>query len=90
MEWMGGFLSNARFSFLFKKIFVSFLLFIYLHWVLVAACGSSLGARGNLSSLVGIEPGQLAWGAQSLSQWTTRKVPGARFSEEEVGLRLAG
>ena len=86
-KWMGGGFSYLMLAFLF---FLKYLLFVYLHWVLVAACGSSLVAHGNLSSLVGSEPGRLALGAQSLSQWPTREVPSAWFSEEEMGLRSAG
>ena len=86
-KWMGGGFSYLMLAFLF---FLKYLLFVYLHWVLVAACGSSLVAPGNLSSLVGSEPGRLALGAQSLSQWPTREVPSAWFSEEEMGLRSAG
>ena len=81
MEWMGGFLSNARFSFLFKKIFVSFLLFIYLHWVLVAACGSSLGARGNLSSLVGSNLGSLPGEHRVLASGPPGKSPVLAFQK---------
>ena len=55
---------------------ICFIFIIYLAvLVLAAICGSSAVACGNLSSPVGIEPGQLAFGAQSLSHWTTREVP---------------
>lgn len=81
----GGFFYLMLAFLFFFKIFI-----IYLHWVLVAACGSSLVVHGNLSSLVGIELGQLALGAQSLSQWSIREVPSACFSEEETGLMSAG
>ena len=64
--------------------FIYFLIFIWFHQVLVAACGIfdlCCGRRTlscNMWDLVpwpGIEPGPSALGAQSLSHWTTREVP---------------
>ena len=70
--------------FLFKKknqlIFIYLL--IWLHWVLLVACGilscgTSTLSRGewDLVPLPGIEPRPPALGVQSLSHWTTREVP---------------
>ena len=70
------------FFFLFKDIY----LFIWLRWVLVAACRIfSCGMRTltccvwNLVPLPGIEPGPPVLGAWSLNHWTTREVPPLAF-----------
>ena len=48
--------------------FVFIWLFIWLHWVLVAACEISVPWPG-------VESGPLALGARSLSHWISREVP---------------
>ena len=63
-----------------------FLIFIWLHWVLVAACRIfSCGMRTlsfgmwDLVPWPGTEPGLPALGVRSLSHWTIREVPSAEF-----------
>ena len=70
------------FSFL-KNIY---LFFIWLHQVLVTACGIFVAACGifscGMQDLVprpGIEPGSPALGVQSPNHWTTREVPNVFF-----------
>ena len=56
--------------------FITFSLFIWLHWVFVAALGIFSCGMWDLVPWQGSNPGPLpALGAQSLSQWTTREVP---------------
>ena len=59
-----------------QLFFFNFYLFIWLHWVLVAACGifNLCWDMWDLVSRPGIEPGPPALGAQSLSHQTTREV----------------
>ena len=49
-------------------------LFIWMCWVLVAACRIFSCSMWDLVLWPGINPGPPALGAQSLSHWTTRKV----------------
>ena len=60
---------NSVFSFFF------FYLFIWLHHVLVAACGIFSYGMWDLGSQSGIQPRPTVFGARSLSHWTTREVP---------------
>ena len=71
---------------LLKNLFIFIYLFIWLHQVLVAACGIFLATCGifncgmwtlmqDLVPWPGIEPWPPALGAQSLSHWITREVP---------------
>ena len=54
--------------------FVYICLFIWLHWVLDAACDIFSYGMWDLVPRAGIEPKALASGAQSLSHWTIREV----------------
>ena len=67
---------GSGFFLLFLKIFIY--LFIWLHWVLVAACNLQCSMR-DLVPWPGIEPRPPALGAQSLCHWTTREVPRQLF-----------
>ena len=66
---------QALWSFVYS-IYLFFLiyLFIWLHWVLVAACRIFSCGMWDLAPWPGIKPRPLALGAWSLSHWTTREV----------------
>ena len=59
--------------FFFFKVFIY--LFIWLCWVLVAACGIFSCGMWDLVPWQGIEPRLPAMGVRSLGHWTTREVP---------------
>ena len=72
-------------------------LFIWLHWVLVVACGTfcfSCGMQAlscGMWDLVlppGIDPGPPALGAWSLSHWTTREISALLLSSLVVSYLL--
>ena len=71
-----------QFQILIPKILVIFLafifilyLFIWVHWVLAAACRSFSWSMWDLVYWPEIKPGPPALGVQSLTHWTTREVP---------------
>ena len=63
------------FFFFYFLIFIRFYLFVWLHWVLVAACRISSCGMWDLGPQPGIKPRSPALGVQSLSHWTAREVP---------------
>ena len=56
-------------------LYIYIYLFIWLCWVLVAACGIFSCCMWDLIPWPGIEPRPPTLGARSLSHWTTREVP---------------
>ena len=52
-----------------------YLLFIWLHQILVTACGIFSCGTWDLVPWPGIEYGPPEWTVQSLSHWTIKKVP---------------
>ena len=71
--------------------FLNIYLFVWIHQILVATskiftCGMQTLSYSmwDLVPWPGIEPGPLALGAQSLSHWTSRKVPRETFKVMEI------
>ena len=78
-SWFPGLCFPSSFFFLF---FLNKYLFIWLHWVLIAACRIFSCRMRDMWDLVpwsGIEPGSPTLGVQSLGHWTTREVPLLHF-----------
>ena len=66
-----------------SAFFFNVYLFIWLCQVLVAACGIFHCSIWDLVSWPGIEARLPTLGAQSLSRWTTREIPGSAFIDKK-------
>ena len=69
--------------FLKWDFFFFFQLFIWLHQILVAACGIFSCIMWNLVSWPGLKPGPPALGVWNLSHWTTREVSVGELLDDE-------